>query len=364
MKLLIANRSEIAVRIMRAAAELGISTVAVFSEDDATALHPRKADEAHPLKGVGVSAYLDVDQILAAAKAYGCDAIHPGYGFLSENAGFVRRCDTEGITFVGPRAKTLEIFGDKTQARALAESCGVPVLPGTPDAVTLDQAKAFLASRGEGGAMMIKALAGGGGRGMREVFHPDEVEEAYTRCQSEALSALGNGDVYVEQLMSPARHIEVQIVADGSAAVSHLWERECSLQRRHQKLIEIAPCPGLPSDLRARITADAVRLAEAVQYKNLGTFEFLVNPDWGRADAAYAFMESNPRLQVEHTVTEEVTGVDLVKTQLQLALGKSLAELNLQQADVSPPTGFAVQVRINMETPWTQTVKPCLQAAR
>ena len=350
MKLLIANRSEIAVRIMRAAAELNIPTVAVFSEDDATALHPRKADEAHPLKGAGVSAYLDVDQILTAAKAGGCNAIHPGYGFLSENAGFARRCDAEGITFVGPDAKTLEIFGDKAQARALAESCAVPVLPGTPDPVTLDQAIAFLSSLGKGGAMMIKAVAGGGGRGMRMVFGLEKVEEAYTRCRSEALNAMGNGDVYVEQLMSPARHIEVQIAGDGSGAVSHLWERECSLQRRHQKLIEIAPCPGLPPDLRTHITTDAVRLAEAVQYKSLGTFEFLVNPDWMLADAAYAFIEVNPRLQVEHTITEEVTGVDLVKTQLQLALGKLLADLNLQQADISPPKGFAVQVRINMET--------------
>jgi len=338
------------VRIMRAAAELNIPTVAVFSEDDATTLHPRRADAVHPLNGVGVSAYMDVDQILSAAKACGCDAIHPGYGFLSENMAFARRCEAEDFTFVGPGAKTLEIFGDKARALALAQSCGVPVLPGTQDPVTLDQAKAFLSSLGEGGAMMIKAVAGGGGRGMRTVFGLEAVEAAYTRCRSEALNALGNGDVYVEQLMSPARHIEVQIVGDGSGAVSHLWERECSLQRRHQKLIEIAPCPGLPSDLRARITADAVRLAEAVQYKNLGTFEFLVNPDWMTDDAAYAFMEANPRLQVEHTVTEEVMGVDLVKIQLQLAQGKSLTELNLQQTDLSPPKGFAVQVRINMET--------------
>ena len=229
MSLLVANRGEIAVRIMRAAAEMGIHTVGVFSEDDGRSLHTRKADEVHPLRGVGVSAYLDVEQILAVAKECGCDAIHPGYGFLSENVEFARRCAEEGITFVGPRPETLEIFGDKAQARALAERCGVPVLPGTKGPVTLEQAKAFLSSLGDGGSMMIKAVAGGGGRGIRAVFRPEEVEDAYTRCQSEALKALGNGDVYVEQLMVPARHIEVQVIGDGSGHVSHLGERECTI---------------------------------------------------------------------------------------------------------------------------------------
>ena len=260
-KLLVANRGEIAVRIMHAAAELGIRTVAVFSEDDARSLHTRRADEACPLHGVGVAAYLDVEQILAVAKASGCDAVHPGYGFLSENAAFARRAAAEGITFVGPHPETLEIFGDKTQARALAERCGVPVLRGTADTVTVEQAKNFLSSLGDGGAMMIKAVAGGGGRGMRVVRRPEEVDDAYARCQSEALQAFGNGDVYVEQLMARARHIEVQIIGDGSGSVSHLGERECSIQRRHQKLVEIAPCPSLSSDLRASITADAVRMA-------------------------------------------------------------------------------------------------------
>jgi pyruvate carboxylase len=337
MNLLVANRSEIAVRIIRAAAELGIRTVAVFSEDDIHALHTRKADEAHALRGVGVSAYMDAEQILAAARACGCDAIHPGYGFLSENVGFARRCDEEGITFAGPRAKILEMFGDKAQARALAESCGVPLLPGTQGAVSLDQAKEFLSSLGDGGAMMIKAVAGGGGRGMRAVFGPEEVAEAYTRCRSEALQALGNGDVYVEQLMPRARHIEVQVIGDGSGAVSHLGERECSVQRRHQKLVEIAPCPGLPPGLRTRITADAVRMAEAVQFDNIGTFEFLVDSEAMQDDAAYAFIEVNPRLQVEHTVTEEVTGLDLVKIQLQLAAESSLGDLGLVQAEVPVP---------------------------
>ncbi|HXG17848.1 MAG TPA: carboxyl transferase domain-containing protein [Methylomirabilota bacterium] len=347
--LLVANRGEIAIRVMRAAAELGIRTIAIFSEDDAHSLHTRKADEARPLRGVGVTAYLDGEQIIAAAREAGCDAIHPGYGFLSENAAFARRCAEEGLTFVGPRPEILELFGDKGQARALANRCGVPVLPGTSGPTSLEQARVFLESLGDGGAMLIKAVAGGGGRGMRAVFHPQEVEEAYTRCQSEALQAFGNGDVYVEQLLPRARHVEVQIIGDGSGAVSHLGERECSIQRRHQKVVEIAPGPGLPPGLRARLTAAAVRLAEAVHYNNIGTFEFLIDAAFSD-EAAYAFIEANPRLQVEHTVTEEVTGIDLVQTQLQLAAGRSLSELKLQQNEIPAPRGFALQVRINMET--------------
>ena len=349
-RLLIANRGEIAIRIMRAAAELGIQTVAVFSEDDANSLHTRKAHEARPLRGAGVAAYLNGEQLLAVAKEASCDAIHPGYGFLSENAGFARRCAEQGITFVGPRAEILELFGDKGQARVLAERCSVPVLPGTSGPTSLEQARQFLASLGNTGAMMIKAVAGGGGRGMRAVFRLQEIDEAYARCQSEALQAFGNGDVYVEQLLPRAKHIEVQIIGDGSGMVSHLGERECSLQRRHQKLVEVAPCPGLPPGLRARLTAAAVRLAEAVRYENIGTFEFLVDATAISDDAPYAFIEANPRLQVEHTVTEEVTGVDLVQLQLQLAAGRSLAELGLRQSEVPGPHGFALQVRINMET--------------
>jgi len=371
-KLLVANRGEIAVRIMRSAAELGIPSVAVFSEDDARLLHVRRADEAHSLRGVGVAPYLDVDQILAAAKACGCEAIHPGYGFLSESAEFARRVAAEGITFVGPRAETLDIFGDKLQARALARRCGVPVLRGSSGSVTVEQAEDFLASLGDGGAMMIKAVLGGGGRGMRVVHRLDEVADAYARCQSEGRKAFGSGDVYVEQVLPGARHIEVQIIGDGSA-VTHLGERECSIQRRHQKVIEIAPCPSLSPALRVDITAAAVRMAEAAHYQNAGTFEFLVDadklpspslprrgPGGGRSGEqevprgelregpAYAFLEVNPRLQVEHTVTEEVMGVDLVRTQLQLAAGHSLAQLGLDNAP--KPQGFAVQVRINTET--------------
>ena len=347
--LLVANRGEIAIRIMRAAAEMGIRTVAVFSEDDAASLHTRKADEARALKGVGAAAYLDAEQLLSVAREAGCDALHPGYGFLSENAGFARRCAEAGIVFVGPRAEVLELFGDKVKARALAWRCGLPVLPGTSGPTGLGEAKEFFASL-SGGAMVIKAVAGGGGRGMRVVNSADELEEAYRRCESEARAAFGDGALYVEQLMPRARHIEVQIIGDGSGAVSHLFERECTIQRRHQKLVEIAPSPGLPHSLRERLTAAAVRLAKEVRYNNLGTFEFLVETPARDDDAAFAFIEANPRLQVEHTVTEEVTGVDLVKLQLELAGGRSLAELGLEQARISEPRGFAIQLRVNMES--------------
>ena len=349
-RLLVANRGEIAIRIIRAAAELGVRTVAIFSEDDAQSLHLRKADDALPLRGRGVAPYLDIEQILAAAKNSGCGGVHPGYGFLSENAAFARRCAEEGVTFIGPRADILDLFGDKGRARALAERCGVPVLRGTSEPTSLEGARAFLASLGGGGAMMIKAVAGGGGRGMRAVFRPQEIEEAYVRCQSEARQAFGNGDVYVEQLLPRARHIEVQILGDGSGTVSHLGERECTIQRRHQKLVEIAPSPSLSPGMRARLTAAAARLAEAVRYENVGTFEFLVDATVQHDDAPFAFIEANPRLQVEHTVTEEVVGIDIVQTQLRLAAGHSLDELGLRQAEIPAPRGFAMQLRINMET--------------
>src|SRR5262249_19652210 len=218
---------------------------------------------------------------------------------------FAQRCAEEGIIFVGPRAEVLALLGDKVQARALAVRCGVPVLLGTSELTSLEHARAFLAALGEGGAMVIKAVAGGGGRGMRVVSHPQEIEEAYTRCQSEALQSFGNSDVYVEQLLPRARHVEVQILGDGSGAVSHLGERECTIQRRRQKLIEIAPSPSLSAELRSRLTSAAMQLAAAVRYNNIGTFEFLVDANANNDDALFAFIEANPRLQVEHTVTEE-----------------------------------------------------------
>ena len=349
--LLVANRGEIAIRIVRAAAELGIRTVAVFSEDDAASLHVRKADEAHSLKGRGVPAYLDMAQLIDVAEQAGCDAVHPGYGFLSENAEFARRCEEAGLTFVGPRVETLTLFGDKARARQIAEHCAVPVLPGTAGPADLAAAVAFFDSLGDGAAMMIKAVAGGGGRGMRAVHARDDIEAAYTRCRSEAQAAFGNGDVYVERLIPHARHIEVQVIGDGSGAVTHLGERECSLQRRNQKLVEVAPAPGLSAAVRDRLCEAAVRLAQHVRYASLGTFEFLVDADGAdRGVPTLAFMETNARLQVEHTVTEQVTGVDLVQAQLRVAQGRSLDGLGLTQADVPAARGYAMQVRINMET--------------
>ena len=347
--LLIANRGEIAIRVTRAAAELGIHTVAVFSEDDADSLHTRKTDEARPLQGKGAAAYLDAEQIIRVAMQSGCDALHPGYGFLAENAGFARRCAEEGLTFVGPRAETLELYGNKTQARLLAEEHDVPVLAGTARPTSLPEARDFLTSLG-GGAAMIKAVRGGGGRGMRAVSRVEEIDDAFARCESEAMAAFGTGDLYLEQLVPRARHIEVQILGDGSGAVTHLGERECSIQRRHQKLVEIAPAPNLPPGLRARLTNSAVQLAQATRYDNVGTFEFLVDATSLDDDSSFAFIEANARLQVEHTVTEEVTGLDIVQLQIQLAAGRSLTDLGLQQTNVPPPRGYAIQVRVNMET--------------
>jgi acetyl/propionyl-CoA carboxylase alpha subunit/acetyl-CoA carboxylase carboxyltransferase component len=345
-KLLIANRGEIAVRIARTAAEMGIATVAVFSADDAASLHTRKTDEAHGLSGSGPAAYLDIAQMVETARAYGCDAVHPGYGFLSENAAFARACAEAGINFVGPTPETLELFGDKGRARALAQQCKVPVLPGTDGPTTLDDARAFLKSLGKGGAVMVKAVAGGGGRGMRPATSMAELDEVFERCASEAKAAFGEGALYVEQFLPLARHVEVQIVGDGEST-SHLWDRECSLQRQRQKLVEIAPADSLPDALRQQLFAAAIALGEAAQYRSLGTMEFLV--DAAQPDR-FVFIEGNARLQVEHTVTEEVTGLDLVRLQLQIAAGRSLADLALTQDRVPEPRGHAVQVRVNLET--------------
>jgi acetyl/propionyl-CoA carboxylase alpha subunit len=361
-RLLIANRGEIAIRIARAAAGLGIRTVAIHAQDDALSLHVRKADESRALPGTGVPAYLDIDAVIAAARDAGCDAVHPGYGFLSENAAFAERCAQAGLVFVGPSPQTLALFGDKAAARGLAQRLGVPVMPGTGGPTSLEQALAFFASQqgGAGGeaAVMIKAVAGGGGRGMRIVRSAAELPAAWERCRSEAQAAFGHPEVYVERLFESARHIEIQVLGDGSGAVTHLWERECSLQRERQKVVEIAPAPGLDPALRDRLIAASLAMAADVAYRNVGTFEFLVDAT-GRGDAGYAFIEANPRLQVEHTVTEEVTGVDIVQTQLRLAAGASLVELGLATGSVPAPLGMAIQLRINMETLTGQgTVRP------
>jgi acetyl/propionyl-CoA carboxylase alpha subunit/acetyl-CoA carboxylase carboxyltransferase component len=336
-KLLIANRGEIAVRIARTAAEMGIETVAAYSQDDAASLHVRRADEAVALKGQGAAAYLDIAGVVDAAKAAGCDAVHPGYGFLSENSGFATACAEAGLTFVGPSPQTLSLFGDKARARALAVECGVPVLEGVEG---LEQARALIARHG---SVMVKAVAGGGGRGMRPVTSADDLDAAFARCASEAKAAFGDDRLYVERFPPRARHVEVQIAGDDENVV-HLYDRECSLQRQRQKLIEIAPADMLPIAVRERLFGYAVSLAQAANYRGLGTMEFLVDGD------EIVFIEGNARLQVEHTVTEEVLGLDLVRLQLQLASGASLADLALTQGQVPPPRGHAVQARVNLET--------------
>ncbi|MET0378167.1 MAG: carboxyl transferase domain-containing protein, partial [Spongiibacteraceae bacterium] len=349
-KLLIANRGEIAIRVIRAAAELGIKTVAIHTEDDTTSLHTRKADEVRVISGHGPRGYLDGEQIIAIAKAAGCDAIHPGYGFLSENAAFAAACVAAGLNFVGPRPEILQLFGDKTQARQQAKKAGLPLLAGSDGPVSVEQAREFFCGLGEGAAIAIKAVAGGGGRGIRIVRNLSEIEEAYARCASEALAAFGNGDLYVEQFLPQARHIEIQILGDGSGAVTHLGERDCSIQRRHQKIVEITPAPNFPPALRARIIDAAMNIARSVRYNNIGTFEFLVDASSLSEDSRFAFMEANPRLQVEHTITEEVSGIDLVEMQLRLAGGASLAELGIDGDNTVNRTASAIQVRINMES--------------
>jgi acetyl/propionyl-CoA carboxylase alpha subunit/acetyl-CoA carboxylase carboxyltransferase component len=347
---LIANRGEVAIRIARAAAELGMRTVAVFSEDDEQALHIRQADEARPLKGRGPAAYLDGEQLVVLARSAGCAAVHPGYGFLSEQASFARRCQANDLIFVGPQPEVLTRFGDKGQARSLAREQGIPVIAGTSQATTLKEADAFLRSPEAGGAILLKALDGGAGRGMRVVERPEDLAEAYARCQAEARAAFGHDGIYVERFIRHARHIEVQVLGDGQGGVTHLWERECTLQRRHQKLVEVAPSPGLLPHLRAQFLAAATRLAYAINYTGLGTIEFLLDITEGEKEAAYFFIEANARLQVEHTVTEELTGIDLVRAQLLLAEGRTLAEIGLAPDRLREPAGFAIQVRINMET--------------
>lgn len=348
-KLMCANRGEIAIRVFRAATELGIRTVAIFSNEDRVHLHRYKADEAY-LVGKGMSpvgAYLAIDDIIRVALENDVDAIHPGYGFLSERADFARACEEAGIAFVGPTAEILERLGDKTAGRALAIENGVPVIPGTADPVAdLDEAKAFAAKAGY--PLMIKAAKGGGGRGMRVVRQESELGDALERASSEAASAFGDGTCFIERYVERPRHIEVQILGDAKGEVLHLFERDCSVQRRHQKVVEIAPSVGISDALRDRITADAVKLAKAVGYRNAGTFEFLVGPD----DAHY-FIEANPRVQVEHTVTEQVTMVDIVQSQIRIAGGASFEDLGLRQEDITV-RGFAIQARITTEDPLLQ----------
>jgi acetyl/propionyl-CoA carboxylase alpha subunit/acetyl-CoA carboxylase carboxyltransferase component len=338
-RLLIANRGEIAIRIARAAADLRLASVAIHSQDDAASLHVRAADEAVELNGAGAAAYLDIPGVIAAARAARCQAVHPGYGFLAENAAFARACTAAGLVFIGPSPDTLETFGDKAAARALAARVGVPLLAGT-GAIDARGAAKFLA---EHGAMMLKAVAGGGGRGMRIVRKGDDVEAAFAACAREARAAFGDDTVYAEWLVDNARHIEVQVAGDAATCVA-VGERDCSVQRRHQKIIEIAPAPGLSDRLRDALHEAAVKLCAAKHLRSLATVEFLVDAVSGR----FAFIETNARLQVEHTVTEEVTGIDLVRAQIELAAGASLAQAGL--AKTPPFRGAAIQARVNLET--------------
>ena len=348
-KILIANRGEIAVRIIRAAQDLGINTVAVFARDDALALHVALADQAVALDATGPAAYLNIAALIAAAQQFGCAAIHPGYGFLSERADFAQACNDAGLVFIGPTPAQLALFGDKASARQLAAGQGVPLLPGTA-AASLPEIEAFFAAQRQLDpicGVMLKAVAGGGGRGMRAVFEPAALAEAYQRCAAEALAAFGLGTVYAEKLIPRARHLEVQVIGDGQQVMA-LGERECTLQRRFQKLVEIAPSPHLSPALREQLVQAALALARCTGYQSLGTFEFLV--DDGSATLPFVFIEANPRLQVEHTITEEVTGVDLVQSQILIAAGRSLQQIDLDPANPPAVRGFAVQWRINAET--------------
>ncbi len=345
-KVLIANRGEIALRIVRALRDLGVASVAVYANDDAQAPHVAAADAALAMGASGPAAYLDGARLIAIAREQGCDALHPGYGFLAERADFARDCAAAGIRFIGPTPDQLALFGDKAAARELAQRCGVPLMPGISHAVTLDEARAFFAQHAANG-IVIKAVGGGGGRGMRAIENEAELAAAYERCRGEALAAFGIADVYVERLMRGARHIEVQVLGDGQQVMA-LGERECTLQRRFQKLVEIAPSPSLPESLRARIVESALTMVREVRYEGLGTFEFLV--DEASDDLPFVFIEANARLQVEHTITEAVTGVDLVQAQIALAAGQALADLGLDAAAPPAPRGFAIQWRINAET--------------
>ncbi len=342
-KLLIANRGEIAIRVARAAEALGIATVAIASEDDAGAPHARRTGEVHVLRGEGPPAYLDAEAIVRAAAERGCDAVHPGYGFLAESAAFARRCAAAGLVFVGPRPEQIEAFGDKLGARAIAARLGVPVARATERVDDGAAAAAFLGSLG-GAPAMIKAVAGGGGRGSRVVRAADELGPALERARSEARAAFGEDSVYLEEVVPRARHVEVQLVGDRSGHVVHLHERECTLQRRRQKVVEIAPSPSIGPALREQLAASALRMAREVGLESLGTFEFLVGED-GR----FVFLEVNPRIQVEHTVTEELLGVDLVQAQLRIADGATLEALGLVAASARTPEGHAIELRLSLE---------------
>jgi acetyl-CoA carboxylase biotin carboxylase subunit len=339
-RVLIANRGEIAVRVIRALRELGIESVAVYSTADEEALHVRLADRAVCIgPPAATKSYLDIPSVIAAARTTRCEAVHPGYGFLSENPAFVRACSDHDLVFIGPDADVMERMGDKVRAKAELRAAGVPVVPGTEGAAALPEARAVAGELGY--PVVVKSAGGGGGKGMRLVHSDSELERAYGTAAAEALAAFGNGRLYVEKALVPARHVEVQVLADAHGGVLTLGERECSIQRRHQKLVEESPSPALTPATREAMEEAAERACRAIGYLNAGTFEFLLAPD-----GTFHFIELNARLQVEHPVSEAVTGVDIVREQLRIAAGLPLARTGR-----APRSGHAIEFRLNAEDP-------------
>jgi acetyl-CoA carboxylase biotin carboxylase subunit len=339
-RVLVANRGEIAVRVIRALHELGIEAVAVYSTADRDALHVELADHAVCIgPPAAAESYLRISNVVAAAETSGCAAVHPGYGFLAENADFVRACQDNGLVFIGPTADVVEQMGDKVRAKEAMSAAGVPLVPGSDGTAGLEDLR--LAATSVGFPILLKAAAGGGGKGMRRVDSPDELEGAFAAASAEADAAFGDGALYVEKLVSPARHVEIQVLCDAEGGVLTLGERECSIQRRHQKLVEESPSVALDPSTREEMEATVARACRAIGYRNAGTFEFLVGPD-----GAFYFIEVNCRLQVEHPVTELVTGLDIVREQIRIAAGESLAATGRASR-----SGHAIEIRINAEDP-------------
>ena len=348
-RVLVANRGEIAIRIFRACHELGIRTVAIYTEEDKLSLFRTKANEAYLIgKNKGpVEAYLNIDEIISLALKKHVDAIHPGYGFLSENSEFARRCEEAGIEFIGPKAEMMEQLGDKIQSKIVAQNAGVPVIPGVERAISSEEEATEIAKMC-GYPVMIKAAAGGGGRGMRIVRSENELIESFRSAKNESKKAFGIDDMFIEKYIEAPKHIEIQVLGDKYGNIVHLYERDCSIQRRHQKVIEIAPALSLTEEKREQICEDALKIAKSVGYRSAGTLEFLVD-----MNGNHYFIEMNPRVQVEHTITEMVTGIDIVQSQILIAEGFSLdsEEVGIYSQDDIKPRGYAIQCRVTTEDP-------------